>query len=476
MFFNSYIAAVMSDSCDTDDDANDDIDVNAHRNDFMFVCNTLLPAMNVVYDEMCKAYYGTSGIPIQRTRNTVRAIMTVMGPQYARRYYRMETASFWKLCALLSPEIEKSCPGCTLTGKRKRGSTSNGEIHPSIRLSCALRYFAGSDPLETATLHGISHTTFFESVWIVVNSINATKELNIRFPSDEESQRSMALEFFKKSKAKFASVVAAIDGILIWTTKPSEADCAQSSCGALKYLCGRKKKYGLNMQAACDARYRFVDVSIGHPGATSDYLAFMTSAFQQRLQGGLLAKGMVILGDAAYVSTSYMATPFKSCTERQDAYNFYHSQLRITIECAFGMLVHRWGLLRKAMPKGIRLNKVTAMVMTMCKLHNFCIDENSSPDTPPPSIVPETLEEDAATIGLQGAIEVEQVQCRVSNLVYDRPSALLEGGNHCDDFNRERAIQLQRIREGLNLPQQVMFEQVEKLQLERPLARKRQGK
>ena len=58
--------------------------------------------------------------------------------------------------------------------------------------------------------------------------------------------------------------------------------------------------------------------------------------------------------DNAYVNTSFMATPFKGSNSGvKDAYNFYHSQLRINIECAFGMLVHRWGVLRKPLPVNI---------------------------------------------------------------------------------------------------------------------------
>lgn len=51
-----------------------------------------------------------------------------------------------------------------------------------------------------------------------------------------------------------------------------------------------------------------------------------------------------------------MATPFTNIAGdpnrvAEDAYNFYHPQLRINVECAFGMLVQRWGILRMAMPK-----------------------------------------------------------------------------------------------------------------------------
>ena len=56
-----------------------------------------------------------------------------------------------------------------------------------------------------------------------------------------------------------------------------------------------------------------------------------------------------------------------------EAYNFYHSQLRITIERAFGVLVHRWAILRA--PLTIPLPKVAPLVECLVRLHNYCIDE-----------------------------------------------------------------------------------------------------
>ena len=43
-----------------------------------------------------------------------------------------------------------------------------------------------------------------------------------------------------------------------------------------------------------------------------------------------------------------MSVPLKGIVgEYDDAYNFYISQLQITIERAFGVLVHRWAILRR---------------------------------------------------------------------------------------------------------------------------------
>ena len=46
-----------------------------------------------------------------------------------------------------------------------------------------------------------------------------------------------------------------------------------------------------------------------------------------------------------------MTTPFKAVSSGpKDAFNFFHSQTRINIECAFGMLVNRWAVLKTPIP------------------------------------------------------------------------------------------------------------------------------
>ena len=129
--------------------------------------------------------------------------------------------------------------------------------------------------------------------------------------------------------------------------KPSAEDCSNVGCSPGKFFCGRNKKFGLNCQAVCDVRGRFLDISIMYPGSTSNCLSFQAMSLFHQLEQGILAPGLCLFGDNAYLNSTYMATPYAvTSSGTKDAYNFYHSQLRIRIECAFGMLKHRWAILR----------------------------------------------------------------------------------------------------------------------------------
>jgi hypothetical protein len=116
-------------------------------------------------------------------------------------------------------------------------------------------------------------------------------------------------------------------------------------------------------------------------------------------------------------------TPFKSVKSGiKDTFNFYHSQLRINIECAFGMFVGRWGILRKALPKSMGLRKIAALTVCLCRLHNFCLiaNRNSSRRLLSP------LGSDAVEILGHGGVQLDG----------NGPEELLGGGEHHDDTSR----------------------------------------
>jgi DDE superfamily endonuclease len=289
------------------------------------------------------------------------------------------------------------------TGNFKAPPIPNGPVPTSIRLACAIRYFTGASPYDLMVLYGLSYASVMHSVWLVVDSINSVEEFHISYPEDHQQQRRIAAEFREVSEVGFDNCAGAVDGVLIWIHKPSQADADRSGIGLKKMYCGRKNKFGLNCQAVADRRGRFLDISICYGGSSADCLAFEASDLGKRLETGLLQPGLTLFGDNAYLNSPYMATPYQNVSGgSKDNYNFYHSQvcmflscpswyvslphslvlsfhhhmqLRIRVECAFGMFVQKWAMLRTAMPCNVSIRRVIALVNALAKLHNFCIDE-----------------------------------------------------------------------------------------------------
>lgn len=326
---------------------------------------------------------------ISRTRVSVEQIYRGLGDNYFRRAYRMTYESFKRLHEKLAPGIERAriqSRNYKPKGGREGGMYSdppvpNGRITTSVRLACAIRYFAGGSPYDILSKYGISHTEMLESVWQVTEAVNTLPEFAIRYPESAEEQRKIAQGFEKVSTVGFSNCAGAIDGILIWMHKPSAAQAKNAGdvCQS-KFLCGRKGKFGLNCQAVSDVRGRILDIAIPYGGSSADCIAFERSKLFGRCEDGLMKNGNILFGDNAYLNTQYMATPYSNVhgndkEKSKDDYNFYHSQLRIRVECSFGMLVQRWGLLRMAMPKKLTITRIVAIVNALARLHNYCIDE-----------------------------------------------------------------------------------------------------
>jgi len=124
-----------------------------------------------------------------------------------------------------------------------------------MELSVVLHYFAGSSAYDIMIDHGIGYNAGFQCVWHIVQAVNDNPRLEMTFPSCHEDQARIALGFQQKSRVSFfKNCVGCIDGMLLWTERPSEKELRKAFCGSNSFLCGRKNKFGYNMQAICDAK------------------------------------------------------------------------------------------------------------------------------------------------------------------------------------------------------------------------------
>ncbi|CAM9617796.1 unnamed protein product, partial [Hapterophycus canaliculatus] len=92
-------------------------------------------------------------------------------------------------------------------------------------------------------------------------------------------------------------------------------------------------------QAVCNATYEITAWTMNCPGSLNDRKAFKHSGFDQVLDK--LPPHCFIVGDAAYPASDRVLVPFSGAelTTSQDAYNFYHSNARSSIDQAFGIMV-----------------------------------------------------------------------------------------------------------------------------------------
>lgn len=178
-----------------------------------------------------------------------------------------------------------------------------------------------------------------------------------------------------KSKANFPHVLGALDGKHVRVIKPSLT-------GSLYY--NYKHYFSILLLAICDSNYRFIYVDIGAYGKCSDSTVFRDSMFYQKLQDGTLnipnssaitgitdSVPYFFIGDEAFNISNNVLRPYAghhlNYTKR--VFNYRLSRARRYIECAFGILTHKWRIFQR--PLNVNINLSIKIVKACCILHNF---------------------------------------------------------------------------------------------------------
>ena len=143
--------------------------------------------------------------------------------------------------------------------------------------------------------------------------------------------------FSIRSNGLLVGAIGAIDGWLVRIVKPSMYKDGQQNPTSFY---SRKGFYALNVQCIVDHQKKVRWVSYSHKGASHDSSYFRDTELYNKLNNMndvLYEHVSFILGDSAYTLESFLLCPYLQPTPKsaEDAFNFYHSSARITVECAF---------------------------------------------------------------------------------------------------------------------------------------------
>ena len=287
--------------------------------------------------------------------------------------YRLRADYFYDLL-----DGEEGRPGIRdrLTPKdaRKALNAKGGElIIPEVRLAAALRYFAGGAVEDIHIIYHMSKSEVMHSVWMVVDAVYAVFKLGFPF----EDQAKLALleaEFRSISRDQvWEGQVGAVDGVHFPMFRPSRKEVPDPA----RYHVSRKNCYALLCIAVCDASRRFLDMDISQFPTTHDSMALHCSKFGQGLATGKLPEQYFISGDAAFHGMPSMLCPDGHA--EFDDFDYVQSSQRMPIECAFGILIRRWGILWR--PLQVAFASRAPLIAALMKLHNYCIDKREAETT-----------------------------------------------------------------------------------------------
>lgn len=209
--------------------------------------------------------------------------------------------------------------------------------------------------------------------------------LQIPVPTTEDWLK-MADRF--KSKWSFPNCIGAIDGKHVCIQAPPNS-------GSLYF--NYKKTFSVVLLAVVDADYRFRVVHVGEYGRISDGGVYRKSALARGMELQTLSVPEdrplpnfeelgpvphVLIGDAAFPLKRYLMRPYPGHhLERQKRiFNYRLSLARNVVENAFGILSSRWRILYRRIQ--LHPRKVNNIILTMCILHNFLIQDHPDDDRP----------------------------------------------------------------------------------------------
>jgi hypothetical protein len=281
--------------------------------------------------------------------------------------YGVTPKGFDLLLQMLQPRLEVDMR------QAARSNPYSAPITAESRLASCLLELRGGRRLEAMRTHGLARSTVDRNFHTVIRAINDHPALKIECDMSIEAQKSRAQEFQKLStQGFFKYTTGAVDGLALATRTPSKKKYMNQS----QFHSGSKKKSCVNLQAICDAKTKFLAVSCQHTGCTNDNEAFATSSLYALANIHQFPYNFI--GDNAYSLSQVLMIPYPAVNHithpERESFNFYHSQVRITIERTFGIFVRRFGIFCR--PNQFDLEFFFEVVHAACRLHNFCIDNN----------------------------------------------------------------------------------------------------
>ncbi|CAB5377136.1 unnamed protein product [Rhizophagus irregularis] len=247
-----------------------------------------------------------------------------------KRHFRLTRSTFEWLCCKIIPHLKREITGPGIVGlawEQKVGASlwflATGECFRSI-----------------GNRFGMGESTFSYALRDFINVI-VTKFLaeKIVFPNTESEINEITNGF--KGTGRIPNVIGAIDGSHIPIKAPH--------LFPIDYF-NRKGFYSIVLQAVVDHKKSFLDICVGWPGSTHDSRILVNSNLYNKFNNLVTTfNNKYILGDGGYLNLSWLIVPYKDIgrglIQKQTYFNCKHSQTRIKVEQAFGLLKGRLRLL-----------------------------------------------------------------------------------------------------------------------------------
>ena len=321
-----------------------------------------------------------------------------------RRMFRMPKACFDDLCSRIEDVVgeekflSEDYITNTLEDDSKNGGLFSAKMHKAqkflnggfvsgeVKLALTLRLLAGGSYLDICLIYRVGWSSAYDILhkvlenWICNDDI--IRILNEDYLHDKKEMKKVAKGFEENGKhlGVITGLIGCLDGWLVRIRQPHEGDGIFDSAGFFN----RKGFFAINVQVIVDRDKRVLWRSIKCRGAEHDSSAFKGTDFYKTcmaIADLLKSEGLYFFGDSAYALRSFLLTPYPGSVpySTRDTFNYHLSSCRIFVECAFGEIDMRWGILWR--PLRFSLEHSTNIIDGCMRIHNFIVDFRNAENT-----------------------------------------------------------------------------------------------
>jgi hypothetical protein len=294
-----------------------------------------------------------------------------------KAFFRFSPETFDYICEMVHDDLLTRPPFslCTLP---------NRKLSVRRQVAIALRRLSTGDHiLGISEMFGLSVTSVSRITWKFIQAFTKKGWRLITWPEGDD------METVKRgflNRWNFPNCCGALDG----THFPIELPNGENSESYFDF----KKKISVSMQGIVDLDLRFLHVCCGWPGSVQDFRLLRVSSFYKDVEErGTKLNAFeyfcsdrqsflreYILGDAGYPLHPWLMTPFtQGRSPISDEWNHWHSQARICVERAFGVLKGVWRILSQKLIKP-RKDRIGPLIFCCCLLHNLLIERKETID------------------------------------------------------------------------------------------------
>lgn len=283
-----------------------------------------------------------------------------------KRRFRMQRYQFDLLVDCVRENLEPQ----TWWAKQCAINSSGSWVRAELKIAATLRVLAGGSYLDAADLFAVSassfhRNTFWPTIIAICNCENPVLD-NVWFPFADEAKLRQHEASFKKFQKYFEGTVAAGDGCAFRIKRPSSDEVQ----GDVQSNYTRKYAWAYGFILFCDGDLNIMSVEATHVASTNDAGMYHSSDMHRAIETEkMLPSWAHVVLDEAFGCTDQELVAWSQgknrLSEEKEAFNYYLSAQRQSVERVFGVMNNRFGILWR--PMSFSFDRYRLILVALCR-------------------------------------------------------------------------------------------------------------